>query len=128
MSRDKGGDRIESELRELDLALPLNPEGDVAEEANVERMCDQAEQHAGPIPVLVNNACINLPGAIKTCTEVDFDRVMSVNMTGIFFAASTSAKAYLKTAKDPSSTSGLLVEKSSLPPLSRRLTVCRKRA
>ena len=83
-SRDKVDDRFERELQELGLALPLILEGDVADETDVERMLDQAQQHAGHISVLVNNAGINLTGAIETYAKDDFDRLMSVNVTGMF--------------------------------------------
>lgn len=95
-SREKVSDRFERELQELGLALPLILEGDVADEADVERMCDQAQQHAGPISVLVNNAGINLTGAIETYAKDDFDRLMSVNVTGMFLCCKHFGKGMIE--------------------------------
>ena len=67
-------------------ALPL--EGDVSSEADVRRFVAQAEGALGPIDVLVNNA--GIPGPTAPVTEIalaDWERVLAVNLTGVFLCA-----------------------------------------
>ncbi|HET9985619.1 MAG TPA: SDR family NAD(P)-dependent oxidoreductase [Longimicrobiales bacterium] len=82
--------------RELDpsgeraLALP----GDVAEEAEVERLFDEAEARLGPLDVLVNNAGIptRRPFEVADYPTADFDRILGVNLRGAFFCARSAAR------------------------------------
>ena len=67
-------------------ALPLD--GDVSREADVCRFVAQAERALGPIDVLVNNA--GIPGPTAPAVEVtlaDWERVLAVNLTGVFLCA-----------------------------------------
>ncbi len=67
-------------------ALPLD--GDVSREADVCRIVAQAEHALGPIDVLVNNA--GIPGPTAPAIEVtlaDWERVLAVNLTGVFLCA-----------------------------------------
>jgi 3-oxoacyl-[acyl-carrier protein] reductase len=60
---------------------------DVAELPALRAFITAAEAALGPCDVLVNNAGLNLRGAIETITEEMFDRVMSVHVRASFFAA-----------------------------------------
>ena len=60
---------------------------DVAELPALRAFIGAAEATLGPCDVLVNNAGLNLRGAIETITEEMFDRVMSVHVRASFFAA-----------------------------------------
>jgi 3-oxoacyl-[acyl-carrier protein] reductase len=42
------------------------------------------EDSLGPIDILVNNAGISIYGAIDTVTDADWNRIMAVNLTGVF--------------------------------------------
>ena len=60
---------------------------DVASAADVRLMMEAAEQHFGRLDILVNNAGVtHLPQPLEDVTEVDFDRVVAVNMKAIYLA------------------------------------------
>jgi len=56
--------------------------GDVALEADCERVVSEVEQAFGRLDILVNNAGINLRGAIEELTASDFERSFAVNVNG----------------------------------------------
>ncbi len=56
--------------------------GDVAVEADCERVVSEVEQAFGRLDILVNNAGINLRGAIDELTVNDFERSFAVNVNG----------------------------------------------
>jgi 3-oxoacyl-[acyl-carrier protein] reductase len=63
---------------------------DVADEPSTREMADAALQRFGRIDVLVNNAAIfaTIPmnrGRIETITAEEWDRLMAVNLKGLFF-------------------------------------------
>lgn len=75
-------------------ALPL--EGDVSNETEVRRFVAQAERALGPINVLVNNA--GIPGPTAAVTEIslaDWERVLAVNLTGVFLCSREVLRAML---------------------------------
>lgn len=60
-------------------------QADVAREADVERMLREAASHLGGLHVLVNNAGLEITRRITEITEDEWDRVMAVNVKGVFF-------------------------------------------
>ncbi len=75
-------------------ALPL--EGDVSNEPDVRRFVAQAERALGPIHVLVNNAGIAGPTAPATEVSLaDWERVLAVDLTGVFLCAREVLKTML---------------------------------
>ncbi len=48
---------------------------------------DQAEELAGNLTILVNNAGLNVPSSASALSETDYDRVMDTNVKGAFFMA-----------------------------------------
>ena len=61
-------------------AYPL----DVADFASVHRCVAQIERDAGPIDVLINNAGVMSRFPIEDMPESEWDRVMAVNLKGVF--------------------------------------------
>jgi 2-deoxy-D-gluconate 3-dehydrogenase len=57
---------------------------DVAEEPDVERMVDTTVQRYGGVDILVNNAGIYPNTLVMSMTAADFERVITVNLTGVF--------------------------------------------
>jgi len=59
---------------------------DVSSWADTEQMVQAAIERWGKLDILFNNAGIDLPQAtnVVDTTEADWDRIMSVNLTGIF--------------------------------------------
>jgi len=60
-------------------------QADVALEADCRRIMDTAVQTFGRLDILVNNAGIQSGTATLDLSEEEFDRVMAVNVKGVFF-------------------------------------------
>lgn len=59
-------------------------EGDVADEAAVQYALDTTTKRLGQIDVLFNNAGVSAVGDVSECTPEDWDRVMRVNVRGLY--------------------------------------------
>jgi len=59
-------------------------QGDVADHAEVEAMCEQIHDAFGSVDVLVNNAGITVDKKFDNMTREDWDRVIQVNLGGVF--------------------------------------------
>jgi 2-deoxy-D-gluconate 3-dehydrogenase len=70
------------------LAVPL----DVTRLPMIGEAVDRVVQQFGRIDILVNNAGINVPQLALDVTEEDWDRVLDVNLKGVFFVAQAVAK------------------------------------
>lgn len=57
---------------------------DVADYASVNAAFAQAEGMLGAADILVNNAGVALFGLLQDCADEDFDRVVGVNLKGVF--------------------------------------------
>jgi NAD(P)-dependent dehydrogenase (short-subunit alcohol dehydrogenase family) len=57
---------------------------DVAQTGEVAAFVDQAAERFGALTTLVNNAGLAIPGSVEDITEEDWDRVMAVNLKGIW--------------------------------------------
>lgn len=62
------------------LAVPL----DVADETSVTKAIHHIETTVGPIQIVVNNAGIGIAGTVLTTTSDEWDRMMSVNVKGVY--------------------------------------------
>ncbi|GGJ55524.1 SDR family NAD(P)-dependent oxidoreductase [Streptomyces brasiliensis] len=81
---------------------------DTAEEADVERLFDTAEERLGPVTGLVNNAAVTGPlGRFTEVQTADLRRVVEVNLLGTLLCARRAAR--LMTARG----SGVIVNVSS---------------
>ncbi len=58
--------------------------GDVANEADMARLFEEAEKALGPVTLLVNNSGICPVAMIKDMDYAEWKRVLDVNMSGIF--------------------------------------------
>ena len=64
---------------------------DVARRAQVEHMAQRVHDHFGRIDVLINNAGITADAQLHKLTDEDFDRVIDVNLKGVFLCTQAVA-------------------------------------
>jgi NAD(P)-dependent dehydrogenase (short-subunit alcohol dehydrogenase family) len=81
-------DRIAKELSALTATIP----GDVSNLDEVNSAFAQAVSKMGGVDVLINNAGISIRHNFLDITPEEWNRVMSVNLTGVFYAAQTAAR------------------------------------
>jgi 2-deoxy-D-gluconate 3-dehydrogenase len=82
---------IES-LERRALALKL----DVTSLKSIQRMVERSIREFSRIDILVNNAGINVPKNALDVTEEDWDRVLDVNLKGVFFCAQAVGREMIK--------------------------------
>ena len=70
-------------------------ETDMGDPAAVASLFDRVEERFGPATVLVNNAGIAMPGDFLSYDLETFQRVISVNLTGVFLATQRAAKTMI---------------------------------
>ncbi|EMA44779.1 3-oxoacyl-(acyl-carrier-protein) reductase [Halococcus saccharolyticus DSM 5350] len=63
-------------------AIPL--QADVSDPAEVETMRDRVHELASPVDVLVNNAGITVDKTFSNMTREDWQRMIDVNLGGVF--------------------------------------------
>ena len=64
----------------------LTVQADVSTTAGVRHLIDAAVDHFGQLDILVNNAGVEVNAPFWEVTEEDYDRVLNVNLKGVFFA------------------------------------------
>src|SRR5581483_2350525 len=83
---------------------------DVADESSVARMVDRAISEFGRLDIMVNNAGVGEASTpIEEKTAADWNRVISINLTGAFFGIKHAARV-MKRAGQP----GVIVNVSSI--------------
>ena len=65
---------------------------DMADLASVRKCVEETIAHCGRVDILVNNAGTNARMPIVDVTEEDYDRVMAVNLKGIYFLTQAVAR------------------------------------
>lgn len=70
-------------------------EGDVSQEKEVIRMCDEVIGKFGSLDILVNNAGIQIAADSHQLATEDFDKVIAVNLRGSFLCAREAIKHFL---------------------------------
>ncbi|MEO0944303.1 MAG: SDR family oxidoreductase [Pseudomonadota bacterium] len=65
---------------------------DMGDASQIDAMFAQIAADHGPISALVNNAGIAMPGDFLSYSSDDFDRVISINLKGVFLATQKAAK------------------------------------
>jgi NAD(P)-dependent dehydrogenase (short-subunit alcohol dehydrogenase family) len=74
------------------LAVPA----DVSKSDDVARLVDQIERSVGPLDIVVNNAGIGIFGPGQNATEEDWDRMLGVNLKGVFLVCRAVAGGMIR--------------------------------
>ncbi|AQZ62384.1 3-oxoacyl-[acyl-carrier protein] reductase [[Actinomadura] parvosata subsp. kistnae] len=89
MDRDKEAMAlIDDRVPGVDLALVA----DVTEPAAVDEAFEELDRRWGGLDVAVNNAGISVPGAFADLPLADWERVLRVNLTGVFLVAQRAVR------------------------------------
>ena len=70
----------------------IGVQADVGKLEDLQRLVDTAVKTFGKVDVMVNNAGIETRTSILSTTPDDFDKVLNVNLRGVFFATQYAAK------------------------------------
>ncbi|MBV9841043.1 MAG: SDR family oxidoreductase [Sphingomonadaceae bacterium] len=87
-------------------AIPI--EMDVADEASVSAGFDSAQAALGPVNSVVANAGLNVPSSALGLPITEFDKLMDVNLRGVFITAREAAKRMIANGS-PTSGDGRIV-------------------
>jgi len=89
LDRDaKGRKQIQEQLPKLAGTV----DADVSNLKQVEAAFSEAVRLMGGVDVLINNAGISISHNFLDITPADWDRIIAVNLTGVFYVAQTAAK------------------------------------
>jgi meso-butanediol dehydrogenase / (S,S)-butanediol dehydrogenase / diacetyl reductase len=66
---------------------------DVSREDDVERLVAEALERFGKLDVMVNNAAIQIEEELAETTEEQLDRILAVNLKGVFFGCKHAVRA-----------------------------------
>jgi glucose 1-dehydrogenase len=67
----------------------------VAHVAEVRQLVDEAQRQFGRLDILVNNAGVEVRAPFTEAKEEDYDRVLGVNLKGVFFLTQAFARALI---------------------------------
>ena len=116
VSRDTGEQAI-SEMKQAGFA-PLLLIGDVTDSSDVKRMVAETIEHFGRIDILFNNAGILVEGTVEEVSEEDWDRIMAVNIKGVFLMTKEIGPLMVKQGKgvivNSASCSGLVGDRGAI--------------
>lgn len=77
----EAAETVAGEVGEAAIALRT----DVSDSHSVRAMLKQTVDRFGRLDVLVNNAGYGIPGSVVETDEADWDRLMAVNLNGVFY-------------------------------------------
>ncbi|EJO5348158.1 3-oxoacyl-[acyl-carrier-protein] reductase [Clostridium botulinum] len=88
-------DTLIEEIKEFEVET-LVIQGDVSSFEDSKKIADEAKNKFGKIDILINNAGITRDSLILRMTEEDFDKVISVNLKGVYNCSKHIAPIMLK--------------------------------
>jgi glucose 1-dehydrogenase len=113
-----GGDRdgAQTTARQIEAAgrRALVHQADVADEAAVRAMFEAAVAAFGSVDILVANAGIQKDGAFTEISKADWDRVIGVNLTGMFLSMQCAVRQFRAQGMRSSRALGKIIAMSSV--------------
>ena len=94
----RDADRLQRAVKELEAQgrVAHAVVADAASREDCDRLADAAKERFGRIDVLVNNAGITRDGLLVRMKDEDWDRVMDVNLRGVFLLTRAVTKAMVR--------------------------------
>lgn len=86
---------VQKEIKELG-SEAIVIQGDISKLEDVENLVNKAKEHFGKIDIMVNNAGITKDTLILRMKEEDFDKVIDVNLKGVFNCLKSISPVMLK--------------------------------
>lgn len=74
-------------------------QADLGRTEDIRRLIGTAIEHFGQLDVLVNNAGLETHAPFQDVTEEDYDKVLNVNLKGVFFAAQAFVRHLRETGR-----------------------------
>jgi glucose 1-dehydrogenase len=90
----EGGETTVGEIHRQGRKAQFHPT-DVARWADIDRLVDETARMHGRLDVMVNNAAIYTGTRLTETTEEQWNRVMAVNLTGMFFGCKRAVQQML---------------------------------
>ena len=107
LSADINGEGVTKAAKELNALAGI--ECDLGDVAQIEAMFDRIAKDHGPLSALVNNAGVAMPGDFLTYDLADFERVLDINLRGVFIATQRAARMMVEAGIE-----GAIVNMSSI--------------
>jgi len=94
----RNNDRLRDKVQELvdEGFLAFGYAFDVTRSEEVGEAISNIEEEVGPVDILVNNAGITIRAPLEEFKDDDWNRIMSVNLTGPYLVAKAVAKTMIK--------------------------------
>lgn len=86
------GEAVAAELRKIGAKGSFAVLADVTDRASLDAAVDETVKRLGKLDIMVANAGIGIDVNAEDMTEDQWDRVMDVNLKGVFFAAQAAAR------------------------------------
>jgi 3-oxoacyl-[acyl-carrier protein] reductase len=93
-SRDEQAGEVAAAIESLGRRAVLQ-RADVSDAAHVRAMVTEALTRFGRVDILVNNAGITMPKGLLETSEADWERVMAVNLKGVFLCCQAVAETMM---------------------------------
>jgi glucose 1-dehydrogenase len=97
-SDPKGADEVVDDIRALGVRS-VALKGDLGSVCSVRQLIAESIAALGSLDVLINNAGIETRAPFWDVSEADFDRVLSVNLKGVFFATQAMVNHLRETSR-----------------------------
>jgi NAD(P)-dependent dehydrogenase (short-subunit alcohol dehydrogenase family) len=96
---EKAKERAEgvlAELQALGRTHSYVQQADVSVTADVQRMAEEAQRRFGQVDILINNAGIAHNAALEDMTEVEWERMIRMNLTSVFLCSQAVGRLMIK--------------------------------